>query len=107
MVHRKQREWERDYPDCAPAILEVVKLCKDVNRRNFTRYARDYCVKLKGVPKNVITQALSIYQKKTELENNAPHPNYFIATCLRLNKEIHARVGEEQDEPFIILGRLI
>jgi len=107
MARRKQREWERDYPICAPAVLEILNIYKDFTKRNYSRYAREYCEKLKNVQKSAITQALSIYQNKTEADQMAPHPNYFIVTCLRLDEGIQSGVGEEQDEPLVVLGRLI
>lgn len=107
MTRRKQREWELTFPEVAPAILEVLQIYKESTKRNNLRYGQEYCTKLKDVSKKTITQALSIYQKKTEADGKAPHPNYFIATCQRLDKEIHAGVDKDSDEPLIIMGRLI
>lgn len=107
MAHRKPREWEREFPDSAPAILKVLTTYKEFTKRNNFRYGREYCLKLKDVSQQSIIQALSIYHKKAELDKQAPHPNYFIATCLSLNKGIQSGVDKDGDEPLIILGRMI
>lgn len=107
MTRRKPREWESTFPEVAPALLKVLEIYRKSTKRNNLRYGQEYCEKLKDVKKQTITRALSIYQKKAELDGKAPHPNYFIATCLSLDKEIHAGVGRDENEPLIIMGRLI
>jgi len=95
------KDLEQSFPNSAQQVHEVLRTYIGYNKFNLFGLAPNMCSKIENISNEIINQALSIYKQKAQKDHKAPHPNYFITICNRLNEEGRT----SNDEPPLILGK--
>lgn len=96
----------QSFPNSAPTVQTVLRIYRDLNKFNLYGLAPSMCSELEDIPQEIIGKALSLYMKKADKDHKAPHPNYFLTICHRLDEELGDR-KPPTDEPPLIIGKTI
>jgi len=97
---------KQSFPNSADQVQEVLRMYRDYNKFNLFGLAPSMCSNLKDVPYEITEQALSLYKKKADKDHKAPHPNYYLTICHRLNEELGDRKPSDEEPPLMI-GKII